>query len=110
MFVIDSNLDENSEETTLNTPNLIVSGHTSHVNTLCFDTEGTRMVSGDGIGVIKIWNISVETNSDICIECIGTINTDPFSVTNLWTLVKFNTENCHYFHSNTPKFSKSAHC
>ncbi|NXT22884.1 AHI1 protein, partial [Syrrhaptes paradoxus] len=35
-------------------------GHKSFVNTLCFDAEGLHMFSGDGSGMIIVWNTSVK--------------------------------------------------
>ncbi len=34
-------------------------GHQSYVNSLCFDDEGSKMYTADGIGVIRVWNVYV---------------------------------------------------
>ena len=31
--------------------------HRSHVNTSCFSNDGTRLVTGDGRGVVNIWRL-----------------------------------------------------
>ncbi len=36
-----------------------IDGHMSHINTICFDEEGSRMFSGDGQGIVRIWNAYV---------------------------------------------------
>ncbi|KAL0623712.1 Jouberin [Plecturocebus cupreus] len=36
--------------------------HKSFINSLCFDTEGHHMYSGDCIGVIVVWNTYVKVN------------------------------------------------
>ncbi|XP_064412135.1 jouberin isoform X2 [Latimeria chalumnae] len=38
-------------------------GHTSFINTLCFDAEGLRMFSGDSLGQIIIWNTFINEGS-----------------------------------------------
>uniref|UniRef100_I3IWA8 Jouberin n=1 Tax=Oreochromis niloticus TaxID=8128 RepID=I3IWA8_ORENI len=34
-------------------------GHSSFINTVCFDSEGRRMFSGDNMGLIIVWKTSV---------------------------------------------------
>ena len=34
-------------------------GHRSHVNTIAFDEEGSRLFSGDSLGAIRMWNAFV---------------------------------------------------
>ena len=34
-------------------------GHSSYVNTLCFDDEGTKLFTADGVGKIRVWNVYV---------------------------------------------------
>lgn len=34
-------------------------GHTSYVNSLCFDMEGGKLYSADGNGVINVTNVHV---------------------------------------------------
>ncbi len=34
-------------------------GHTSFVNSVCFDDEGTKLFSADGVGKIRVWNVYV---------------------------------------------------
>ncbi len=34
-------------------------GHLSHINALCFDEDGKLMYSGDGLGILRIWNVHV---------------------------------------------------
>jgi WD40 repeat protein len=38
------------------------SGHQSHVNALCFDKDGSRLYSGDGNGVLRIWSTGPNSN------------------------------------------------
>ncbi|XP_048792689.1 jouberin isoform X2 [Lagopus muta] len=38
-------------------------GHKSFINTLCFDTEGLHMFSGDSSGLIIVWDTSVKGSS-----------------------------------------------
>ncbi|KAJ8353196.1 hypothetical protein SKAU_G00207630 [Synaphobranchus kaupii] len=38
-------------------------GHKSFINTLCFDTGGLRMFSGDNVGLLIAWNTSVDAGS-----------------------------------------------
>lgn len=38
-------------------------GHKSFINTLCFDTEGLRMFSGDSSGLIIVWSTIVNESS-----------------------------------------------
>ncbi|XP_078255883.1 jouberin isoform X2 [Rhinoraja longicauda] len=38
-------------------------GHKSFINTLCFDTEGLRMFSGDNSGLIIVWSTFVNESS-----------------------------------------------
>lgn len=48
------------------------------MNTLCFNADGTRLYSGDGAGVIKIWSSeSVDKDDDqreLRYECIKTVD------------------------------------
>ncbi|XP_070589669.1 jouberin isoform X2 [Erythrolamprus reginae] len=46
-------------------------GHKSFINTLCFNAEGLHMFSGDGTGLIIIWNTSVKENSQSPIQHWG---------------------------------------
>ncbi|KAL7987741.1 hypothetical protein Chor_006660 [Crotalus horridus] len=46
-------------------------GHKSFINTLCFDAEGFHMFSGDGTGLIIIWNTFVKENSQSPIQHWG---------------------------------------
>ncbi|XP_044531379.1 jouberin [Gracilinanus agilis] len=39
-------------------------GHKSFINSLCFDTEGLHMFSGDSSGLIIVWNTWVRENDD----------------------------------------------
>jgi WD40 repeat protein len=39
------------------------SGHGSHVNALCFDKDGSRLYSGDGNGIMRIWSTGPNFNS-----------------------------------------------
>ena len=34
-------------------------GHASFVNSLCFDDEGTKLFTADGVGKIRVWNVYV---------------------------------------------------
>ena len=34
-------------------------GHSSYVNSLCFDDEGSKLFSADGVGKIRVWNVYV---------------------------------------------------
>ena len=34
-------------------------GHSSYVNSLCFDDEGSKLFSADGAGKIRVWNVYV---------------------------------------------------
>lgn len=34
-------------------------GHSSFVNSICFDKEGTHLYSGDNTGTIYVWNVFV---------------------------------------------------
>jgi WD40 repeat protein len=36
-----------------------LNGHKSFVNALCFDDEGSKLYSGDGIGKINVWSVTV---------------------------------------------------
>ncbi|MBN3324302.1 AHI1 protein, partial [Atractosteus spatula] len=38
-------------------------GHKSFINTLCFDSEGLRMFSGDSSGLVVMWNTAVKEGS-----------------------------------------------
>ncbi|KAI9350171.1 WD40-repeat-containing domain protein [Obelidium mucronatum] len=57
-------------------------GHTATVNSLVFDLEGTKMYSGDGAGVVRIWSWGGEKynskgeNVSIAVECIKVISLD----------------------------------
>ncbi|XP_063165762.1 jouberin [Candoia aspera] len=46
-------------------------GHKGFINTLCFDAEGFHMFSGDGTGLIIIWNTFVKENSQSLIQHWG---------------------------------------
>ncbi|XP_034274751.1 jouberin [Pantherophis guttatus] len=46
-------------------------GHKSFINTLCFNAEGFHMFSGDGTGLIIIWNTFVKENSQSPIQHWG---------------------------------------
>ncbi|XP_013927708.1 PREDICTED: jouberin [Thamnophis sirtalis] len=46
-------------------------GHKSFINTLCFNAEGFHMFSGDGTGLIIIWNTFVKENSQAPIQHWG---------------------------------------
>ncbi len=49
-------------------------GHRSHVNTVCFNQEGSKLFSGDGAGVIKGWNGRiVDLSLDTAFELFKTI-------------------------------------
>ncbi|KAM9777524.1 LOW QUALITY PROTEIN: jouberin [Neosynchiropus ocellatus] len=41
-------------------------GHSSYINTICFDSDGYRMFSGDNTGQILIWRTSVKTHQQPC--------------------------------------------
>ena len=45
------------------TPFLVLTGHESQVNSLCFATDGNRMYSGDSNGVLKIWATDIPHES-----------------------------------------------
>ncbi|CAH1775536.1 unnamed protein product, partial [Owenia fusiformis] len=34
-------------------------GHRGHINSLCFEEEGSKMYSGDSVGTILVWNVYV---------------------------------------------------
>ena len=53
----------------INTPDRKVDAHKSNINSLCFNNEGTRLFSGDGLGLVKIWNCE-----DGLVECIKTVD------------------------------------
>ena len=60
-----------------NTPDLKLAGHKSNVNSICFDSDGTRMYSGDGSGLIKIWSsetADAQQQSVLHYECIKTVD------------------------------------
>ncbi|XP_026561321.1 jouberin isoform X1 [Pseudonaja textilis] len=46
-------------------------GHKSFINTLCFNAEGFHMFSGDGTGLIIIWNTFVKENSQSPVQHWG---------------------------------------
>lgn len=64
-------------DTTMRKKSLIAkySGHLSRINSLCFDKEGTRLYSGDGIGVVKIWSTSSNLQDYPEFKCIASIDT-----------------------------------
>ena len=59
-----------------NSPVLKLVGHKSNINSLCFDTDGSRLYSGDGSGIIKIWsNESIDGQKhSLNYECIKTVD------------------------------------
>lgn len=51
--------------------------HTSSVNALAFSKDGSRMFSGDGMGVIKIWAVDYEgIATKLTAKCIHSIPFD----------------------------------
>lgn len=36
-----------------------IDGHISYINTICFEEEGNKMFSGDGLGQLHVWNVFV---------------------------------------------------
>lgn len=48
-------------------------GHSSNINSLCFDNEATRLYSGDGVGIIKVW--STNTTKNLSFDCIVSFDT-----------------------------------
>lgn len=59
-----------------NSPVLNLVGHKSNINSLCFDADGSRLYSGDGSGIIKIWsNESIDgQKQSLNYECIKTVD------------------------------------
>ncbi|XP_053701244.1 jouberin isoform X2 [Synchiropus splendidus] len=41
-------------------------GHSSYINTICFDPDGSRMFSGDNMGQILIWRTGVKKHQQPC--------------------------------------------
>ena len=57
-------------------PIVKLAGHKSNINSICFDSDGSRLYSGDGSGIIKIWsNESIDgLKSSLTYECIKTVD------------------------------------
>ncbi len=69
----------NTQSTLQNTstPEKKLIGHKSNVNTLCFNLDGSRLYSADGLGFIKVWSsekMDGNPSQDLSYECIKTID------------------------------------
>jgi jouberin len=52
-----------------NTPDKKFEAHKSNINSICYNADGSRLFSGDGSGLVKIWSCE---GSDI--DCLKTID------------------------------------
>lgn len=70
-------------------PFRVLRGHDSYVNSIVFESSGTRFYSGDGAGMILIWsnkagNDSVNQFDNYeCIKCVNTLQVSSFFFSNL---------------------------
>jgi jouberin len=64
-----------------NTPDKKIEAHKSNINTLCFNADGTRLFSGDGSGIVKIWDC--EGQDMECLKTIDSLNGNPIQALRL---------------------------
>ena len=60
------------------TPSSKLQGHNNNVNCLCFNADGSKLFSGDGSGLIKVWDCVNDKEDDptkVQYSCIKTLDT-----------------------------------